>query len=282
MPEHVPLQLRLKLDLAGEALDVWSTPGLDLSFFSERGELFERGNDSPATRLELRERGPNEPPLEEGPPRCWSEGESLVILGGWVRATLVGGTVRAALEPGQGFRPFENVLRFVLARKLLESGGAMIHAGGLVVDGLGVVFPGLSGDGKSTLVLRHPESQRISEDLLAVRRIEGGWFVESLPFHAANRLTIAPRRAPLSGFAFLKKAERVTARRLAIGEYRPRLARSLVMFTPLGLEALALERVIQLSRDVPALELELDRVSPIWPTLRAHLIPACPEETRER
>jgi hypothetical protein len=191
------------------------------------------------------------------------------IEGGAVRMVLGGDRVQATIEPTRGGMAFENVLRFFLSRRLVELGGTLVHAAGLMGPAGAFVFPGVSGAGKSTLTMRHPIEQRLSEDLVALMNEDGRWFVHTLPFFAVNELEVGPRREPLAGFAFICKADRVRGRRLSRRETRSRISRSIVSFAPVGLEALILERVLRLSEQIPSIELELDLSSPVWPELSA-------------
>ncbi len=263
--------LRYRLSLAEIGVDVFAGHDIDLSFFDERAARFARTSGDPIVSIELVARSADQPPFpRETPYALQVETDVTRLIGGGVRMDLAGSRVRAEVEPSNPGLSFENVLRFWLSRHLLASGGALVHAAGLVDDFGAVAFPGLSGAGKSTLTLRHPPHQRISEDLLAVTRSSGRWFVHSLPFFAANRLEILPMRAPLAGLAFIRQSTRVRGAPLLPAQAYSRVAQSLVAFAALGLESSLLGTVVAISREVPAIELELDLASPVWPELRRH------------
>lgn len=76
----------------------------------------------------------------------------------------------------------ENYLRWVVADLALQSQGFILHAAGLVRDGLGLVFFGPSGAGKSTLAGMSGAYGLLSDDLVLVQRREGVFRVSSTPF----------------------------------------------------------------------------------------------------
>jgi hypothetical protein len=82
---------------------------------------------------------------------------------------------------------FENFLRVLVAYRLLELGGAVLHSAGLVKDGAAFLFLGRSGAGKTTVarlgLARGAEV--LSDDLnalLAAGTGDGGCVVLKLPF----------------------------------------------------------------------------------------------------
>lgn len=92
----------------------------------------------------------------------------------------------------------ENVLRPLLARRLLAGRALLVHSASVVVDGRGFLFAGMSGDGKSTIAAMALAAghEVLSDDLNAV----GDGEILPLPFtgdlpSAAVRNTAAPLHA---------------------------------------------------------------------------------------
>lgn len=79
---------------------------------------------------------------------------------------------------------FENFFRVLTAYRLLESGGALVHAAGIVKDGLAFLFLGRSGAGKTTLSRMAEErgGTVLSDDLNALTPGPAGAVVAALPF----------------------------------------------------------------------------------------------------
>ena len=79
---------------------------------------------------------------------------------------------------------FQNFLRVFVAYRLTAMGGMLLHSAGVVSDGRAYLFPGRSGDGKSTfsrLSLGHGKTV-LSDDLNALTWHEGRPFLEKVPF----------------------------------------------------------------------------------------------------
>ncbi|MEO8379913.1 MAG: hypothetical protein ABI779_09660 [Acidobacteriota bacterium] len=111
----------------------------------------------------------------------------------------------------------ENVLRPVLAARLLEHGGLLVHSA--AVDGC--LFPSPSGGGKSTLAglaLRAGQPV-LSDDLNAAVRTEGGWMLVPLPFTgdlAEEQLSTIPQ--PLRAVVGLEKGPREQLRNMPLAD----------------------------------------------------------------
>src|SRR5207247_1225576 len=70
-------------------------------------------------------------------------------------------------------RGLENFLRILTASHILESGGFLLHASGVVRAGRAYVFFGPSGSGKTTVTHLSPGDQVLSDDLTLVVRTRG-------------------------------------------------------------------------------------------------------------
>jgi hypothetical protein len=101
------------------------------------------------------------------------------------------------------------LLRVLYATILPRVGGMLIHGCGLRHAEVGVVFPGRSGAGKTTLARKAPDADDVlSDELVAVRRADdGGWRVHGTPFWGDfARGGISMRSWPLRTLAFLAQA----------------------------------------------------------------------------
>jgi hypothetical protein len=104
------------------------------------------------------------------------------------------------------------ILRVLYATILPRLGGMLIHSCGLRHAEIGVVFPGQSGAGKTTLARKAPEADDVlSDELVVVRRAEDGWRVHGTPFWGDfARGGTSMRSWPLRTLAFLAQAPRDT------------------------------------------------------------------------
>lgn len=107
-------------------------------------------------------------------------------------------------------RAVENVLRLVVAYALLEGGGALFHGACVLDGGSAVLFPGVSGAGKTTTSgLSAAEGRTVlSDDIVGVLPGVGGYHVVALPFGSEFRFP-GPRHArfPLRALCRLEKGE---------------------------------------------------------------------------
>lgn len=114
---------------------------------------------------------------------------------------------------------FDSLLRVLWAIFLPRAGGALFHACALRLGETGVVFPGPSGVGKSTLAAKVAEPERIlTDELVAVSRGDmGRWRISGTPFWGEfKRGGGSIRSWPLGALAFLEQGES-----LAVGSVRP-------------------------------------------------------------
>lgn len=154
----------------------------------------------------------------------WDDGADLLFLSGFhgQRSAFFGCRVardlsRAALAmapdlpgsiPGQIEAPLRYPLDQAVSWGLLSRiGGALLHAAVAVKDGVGHVFAGRSGAGKSTISgLLHAHGWRIlNDDRVVVFRRAGEWRVAGTPWYGSGRFAEAAE-APLGGIYFLQQA----------------------------------------------------------------------------
>ena len=117
-----------------------------------------------------------------------------------------------ALDPAAGdFGIIESPLVYPLDQilswgMLSRIGGALLHASVAVKDGVGWVFTGRSGAGKSTIsALCHAEGFRILNDDRVMVFLRGGiWKVAGTPWHGSGRFAEADE-VPLGSIYFLQK-----------------------------------------------------------------------------
>lgn len=127
--------------------------------------------------------------------------------------------------------PVDVCLKVAYAVLYEEHGGFLIHSAGVERDGLGYVFYGPQGSGKSTIgsLLKHT---LLADELVAIRRSEEGFVVSGTPFWGGLDITV-----PLGGMFGLKQAKstsfiplnRVEAARRALKEVQAPGANSTIL-----------------------------------------------------
>ncbi|MCE7937496.1 MAG: hypothetical protein DYG90_02650 [Chloroflexi bacterium CFX6] len=90
-------------------------------------------------------------------------------------------------------------LRLCVALLAVDADGLLLHAAGVVRDGVAYAFVGPSGSGKTT-VARHSAGATLNDDLIVLRPGPTGWSAFSTPFSNPTQIAPSgPRWAPLGG-----------------------------------------------------------------------------------
>jgi len=209
-----------------------------------------------------------------------------------VKVTAESGQPTRASYRGSGrceMNPFavDCMLRVLYATILPRVGGMLIHGCGLRHAEVGVIFPGRSGAGKTTLARKTPDADDVlSDELVAVRRDDdGAWRVHGSPFWGDfARGGISMRSWPLRTVAFLEQAARdvVTMTPIVSSDATLRL---LGCFLSFAVDRVTVERnlalAVQLCAEVRSVEASLTKNVPtaeIFRKLAPHL---GPEVTRK-
>jgi hypothetical protein len=113
---------------------------------------------------------------------------------------------------------FENLFRVVVAYRLLEQGGVLLHSAGVARAGEAYLFCGRSGAGKSTLSRLSLAAGHtvLSDDINALCPTDVGVMVEKLPFAGDLGQTAAPNGSyPVRAICRLEKGSEHVLQRLS-------------------------------------------------------------------
>jgi hypothetical protein len=108
----------------------------------------------------------------------------------------------------------DSLLRVLWSIFLPRAGGALFHACGLRHGNVGVLAPGVSGAGKTTLARKMPDPDDVlSDEVVAVHPDgDGGWRVSGSPFWGEfARGGVSLRSFPLAAMAFLEQTAEASA-----------------------------------------------------------------------
>lgn len=84
--------------------------------------------------------------------------------------------------------------------------GCFLHAGGVILDGKGLLFAGHSGAGKSTMIKMLKERAKIlCDDRIIIRRLSDGFRIYGTWSHGEVS-DVSPSSAPMDCLIFLEKA----------------------------------------------------------------------------
>lgn len=160
----------------------------------------------------------------------------------------------------------DSFLRVILSFRLLESGGLLVHASGLVRNGNGFLFAGRSGAGKSTVArLSSGDCLVLSDDLTLASPPGAGGTIFGTPFFGDFGAAGSNVGAPLKGICFLRQAPFARATRLSPAAAVQRLLPSVVSFSR-SREAMAavLGAAQDLCTRVPCYDLDFTQDVSFW------------------
>ena len=155
--------------------------------------------------------------------------------------------------------PIRYPLDQILLMHVLANGrGAVVHAAGLDLNGRGFIFPGRSGDGKSTLSMlfaERKETALLSDDRVIVREIDGTFEAFGTPWPSDAGMALN-RGVPLSGIFFIHHGHANVIRKISP---REALERLLPMVSIPWYDEEAMPKVLHFCEDliygIPAYEL---------------------------
>jgi hypothetical protein len=180
------------------------------------------------------------------------------------------GRGRSATWSGTGrcdMNPFalDSLLRVLWSVFLPRAGGALVHSCGLRHDESGVVFPGVSGVGKTTLARKALDPDDVlSDEMIALCPSEDGWRIYGTPFWGDfARGGISMRGYPLRCLAFLAQGESVAITPVTSSEATLRLLSCFVCFQTDGPTVQAnLGIAARIGAEVRSVEARLTRTAP--------------------
>ena len=111
------------------------------------------------------------------------------------------GNVRLVSRP----TTLDSFLRVLLSALLLDSGGMLVHAASLRIGDGGLLFPGPSGRGKSTLASKAGRSRILSDEISCVTGAGPGARLRGTPFWGNFREGRLNVDLPLRGIFFLDR-----------------------------------------------------------------------------
>jgi hypothetical protein len=180
-----------------------------------------------------------------------------------------GGIWTCVTDPEELWGIVENVLRPLLAARLLDTGGLLVHS----AASLGILYAGHSGDGKSTIARMALDAGLpvLSDDLNAVVRNGHGFTLMPLPFTGdlePHERSDTP--TPLRAVMALHKGEREALAPLSLAESVSLLVRCApyVNRDPQRMPLL-LDRAAEVAGSAPKHVLSFRRDGDVWPILRA-------------
>jgi hypothetical protein len=185
------------------------------------------------------------------------------------------GTGRVRMSPFS----LDAALRAIWSALLPLEDALLVHSCGLRHAEVGVVFPGVSGQGKTTLARKAPDADDVlSDEMIAIRRTDDGWRVYGTPFWGDfARGGISMRSWPLRALAFLAQRDSVEISPVTSSEATLRLLSCMLCFqTDRATVTRNLALVTRLCAEIRCVEAQLTRTAStaeIFGKLEPHLGP---------
>ncbi|HEX9984603.1 MAG TPA: hypothetical protein VGF69_15180 [Thermoanaerobaculia bacterium] len=273
-------ELDATLDLPGGPFRL---RGLSASQRESLGQRYDTSGDGEGFDLTIY-RAPRED-FREIDTRGWeysldyeTSGTSISIAGMNLMARLDLSRNRAAIwTPVDDVASFwgvvENVLRPLVAERLLMTGGLLVHSAAIALDGQGILFAGPSGAGKSTVSRLALDARHavLSDDLNALVRDGERFRLLPLPFTGdLTREELSSTAVPLQALVKLEKGDEEKLRPMHAG-----IAASLLVSAApyvnqdAARTQLLLERADEIASTATRVVLTFRRDGSIWPILRA-------------
>ena len=162
-------------------------------------------------------------------------------------------------------------LRYIASLALPRHEGLLMHASGYADARGAALFLAVSGGGKTTTARKLPHDGVLSDDQVALRRIDGAWIARALPFVGEYRRATTPHGGPLRALALLSKGDELSVRPVSPAEAIAPLLRCAVSFAPGPHAAAILDLAADLAARVPVVRLTLARDTAMAPCLDALL-----------
>ena len=166
---------------------------------------------------------------------------------------------------------FENVLRPLVAARLLAAHGLLVHSAAVLLGDRALLFAGPSGSGKSTTARLALDAKQevLSDDLNAIVRDGDRFVVVPLPFTGdLTRDQLTTRAAPLRAIIRLEKGSEESFRAMSLAEGVSLLVRSAPYVNRDDASAeLLLDRATELARAAQLGVLTFRRDGDVWPIL---------------
>lgn len=163
-------------------------------------------------------------------------------------------------------RGLENFLRVVTASWMLRRGGFLLHACGVVRDGMAYIFFGPSGAGKTTVTQLSPNDTILSDDLTLVVPGPTGYMAAGIPFGLAHhRVPDTTGSFPIAAMHRLVQSRSVRRDPIrgarAVGEVATSLP---FVMQETSQAALALDTVEKALATIPVYRLEFRKDDAFW------------------
>jgi hypothetical protein len=160
----------------------------------------------------------------------------------------------------------ESFLRICYSFLAVEHNGLLLHSAGVIRNGNGYIFPGISGTGKSTIASLATEREVVlSDEMVVVRKAGEGHLVYSTPFYGTNESADSNNNAPLNAAFLPVKDDKAYIKETKPSQALSKLLASVLFF---GQKPSLNQRLMDISAEIvaqiPFYELHFQRDTSFW------------------
>ena len=164
----------------------------------------------------------------------------------------------------------ENYLRVFFSHYLFRKGGFLLHASTVGYKNKAFVFTGPSGTGKSTIARISKDKMVLTDDLVAIKRIEDTYYAFATPFGLQNKAA-GTAHLPISGIYLISHGQSTTCRKLPLKQALAKVMSNIVL---IGADSLDLpvdnlfDNCYNALKDTPCYGLSFNKNEDIWRYLK--------------
>lgn len=154
----------------------------------------------------------------------------------------------------------DSFLRVLYTLLLILEEGFLIHAVGLNIKNRGVLFPGQSGAGKTTLAEMAPRKVVFSDELVCIRKDKKSFLIIGTPFMGEFKKGFSNSILPLEGVFLLNKTQECRLRKITKDEAVVKLLKTVLFFSDdLYINKKLFNLVYEMVRKFPIYEIGYDK-----------------------
>lgn len=165
---------------------------------------------------------------------------------GWIDKKRMNG--KLLLKEGQEANGLSSFLRICYSELAIAMDGLLIHSAGLMKDGNGYLFFGVSETGKSTIcTLSKDFATVLNDELTILRRLNNNYTIFGTPFSPKNLEYIANKKGPLRAILLPIKDKKTYIGKIKPVSFLLKFLSSVLYF---GKEKQMLEKILNISEDI--------------------------------
>lgn len=125
---------------------------------------------------------------------------------------------------------FDSMLRIFYSVFLLKFNGFLLHSSGIISNGKSFIFCGKSGAGKTTIAKKASNFDLLSDEIVAIRKIDNFWHAFGTPFRGEINKSGRNLSSRIKSVFFLNKSNYLSCEKLSKKEVLENLMQNVLFF----------------------------------------------------